>query len=577
LERCADPPARPRGARSPASSHQPAPLPTLTPTAAPSRARAARASLTLVLFAGALDSGALAQSTSVPLATELVVGGLANPVWLATPPGDSSRLYVLEQTTGRVQIVEGGEVAVLPFLDVSADLTVSGEEGLLSLAFHPNYALNRRVFVYWNDATSDAVLKEFEALPDGTGVIPGSEVELLRIPKPFPQHNGSMLTFGPDGMLYLSVGDGGGAGDPFQNSQDLSTLLGTVLRLDVDQQGPGGEPYAIPANNPFVGVPGARGEIWHYGLRNPWRGSFDALTGSLWIGDVGQGTREEVNYVAPGASGVNFGWPCAEGMLATGQCSEPPPALSMPFYDYDHNDGCAVLGGYVYRGSEIPSLEGTYLFGDYCTSRVWSLKYDGQQITEFDDRTTELLGGLTFDLLSSFAEDSDGELYILRYFNGEVLKVVGAPELADCDGNGIPDPDQIAEGSSFDVNNNGLLDSCEVLLEIGDVQIGQTTTFRFLGADPGGFLVYLYTPRGIGPGPCLTPDLCLDLIPFQVGGVATIEVLTFAFAGGQGAHLFSVTVPPITEVQLAFQVLTVGLDGVTLKKSNAVQRKVQLP
>lgn len=546
----------------------------MTFNAAPLRARASlSAALPVVALLGVLCPLGTTQSSSVPLATELIVGGLQDPVWLTTPPGDSSRLYVLEQTTGRVQIVENGEVALLPFLDLSADLTVSGEEGLLSLAFHPDYDVNRRVFVYWNDATSDAVLKEFEALPDGTGVIPGSEVELLRIPKPFPQHNGSFLAFGPDRMLYLSIGDGGGASDPFQNSQDLSTLLGTVLRLDVD----GGVPYAIPPDNPFVDVPGARGEIWHYGLRNPWRGSFDSQAGTLWIGDVGQVTREEVNFVPAGVGGVNFGWPCAEGVLVTGQCSEPPPGLSMPFYDYDHNDGCAVLGGYVYRGDAIPSLKGTYLFGDYCTSRVWSLKYDGQDITEFADRSTELLGGLGFDLLSSFGEDSDGELYILRYFTGEVLKIVGAPELADCDNNGIPDPDQVANGTSFDINGNGLLDSCELLLDVSEIQVGQTATFRFLGADPGGLLVYLFTPRGIGEGPCLTDDLCLDLIPFQVDGVPTIEVLTFAFAGGQGAHQFSLEVPPITEVQLAFQVLTAGLDGETLKKSNAVQRKILQP
>lgn len=492
---------------------------------------------------------------------------------MATPPGDSSRLYVLEQWTGRVQLVEGGAVAGLPFLDVSGDFTASGEEGLLGMVFHPAYDHNRRVFVYWNDATGDAVLKEFEALPDGTGVIPGSEIELIRIPKPLPQHNGGTLAFGPDGMLYLTVGDGGGANDPFDNGQNLSSLMGSVLRLDVDSA----SPYAIPEDNPFVDVIGARGEIWHYGLRNPWRGSFDRELGTFWIGDVGQGSREEINVVPAGTSGANFGWPCGEGSTLTGLCSTLPNGVTLPVHEYDHNEGCSVLGGYVYRGSAIPSLDGTYLFADYCTSRVWSFKYNGVGISEFDERTSELLGSAGFDLLSSFGEDADGELYILRYFSGEVLRIVDAPELADCDNNGVSDPEQIALGEAFDVNGNGLLDSCELLLSVDNLTVGQPAALNFIGAEPGGFLAYLFSIRGIGEGPCLSDDLCLDLKPFLDGGVPSLGLLSFALADGQGQSVFNLTVPPLTNPELAFQVLTVSSDGLTLKKSNAVQKKVVQP
>jgi len=352
----------------------------------------------------------LRPDSRVRLKLETVAQGLMRPVHVTAPPGDS-RVFVVEQLSGLIRIVDGGgNLLPTPFLDLSGQVFGSGENGLLSLAFHPSFATNGRCFVYSNDMAGDTTLAEYAVVPPTANTVqPGSEVVLLSMPQPAPQHNGGILAFGPfDGRLYLSTGDGGGGGDPLDQGQDLGTLLGKVLRLDVD----GGAPYAIPADNPFVGVPGVREEIWAYGVRNPWRGSFDRVTGDLWIGDVGQDALEEIDWLPAGLGGMNLGWRCAEGTMCTGAagCTCPSTSFVDPVHEYDHSFGCSIIGGHVYRGAAIPDLGGTFFFGDYCTGSVWSFVWDGQAKTQFQNRTSELLhpGGGGLGRISSFGVDGGG-------------------------------------------------------------------------------------------------------------------------------------------------------------------------
>jgi len=313
---------------------------------------------------------------------------------------------VLERA-GRVRIINAtGALVPTAFLDINALVGDSGgEQGLLGLAFHPDYPSNGRFYLAYTDNSGALVLARYSVSADPNLANPASAAVLLTIPKPAANHNGGMLAFGPEGYLYLAVGDGGGAGDPSENGQSRTTLLGKILRLDVDSA----SPYAIPADNPFVGDPDplVRAEIWAYGLRNPWRFSFDADLGSLYIGDVGQGTREEIDYEPAGAAGgLNFGWNTMEGSL----CYDPPSGcdttgLTLPVAEYEtHADGsCAVTGGYVYRGSRSPQMEGVYLYGDYCSGRIWGLSQPSPSVWSsaliIDSAST----------LSSFGEDQAGD------------------------------------------------------------------------------------------------------------------------------------------------------------------------
>ena len=264
------------------------------------------------------------------------------------------------------------------FLDIRSSVTRGGnEEGLLGLAFAPNFADNGRFYVYYSAASPRrSVLSRFEVRPDGLAD-PTSEHVVLEVDQPFRNHNGGMIAFGPDGMLYVGLGDGGSAGDPHRNGQNPGTLLGTILRIATEEPVEGAT-YAIPADNPFAGQSGARGEVWAYGLRNPWRFSFDRATGDLWVGDVGQNAREEIDIVHPGA---NYGWNVMEGTTCfrTRSCNDD--GLQAPVAEYGHNLGCSVTGGYVYRGQRIPALEGVYLYGDFCSGRIWGLRYDGMDVT----------------------------------------------------------------------------------------------------------------------------------------------------------------------------------------------------
>jgi glucose/arabinose dehydrogenase len=349
-----------------------------------------------------------------------VADGLEAPL-LATHAGDGSgRLFVVEQV-GRIRVVRDGELLAEPFLDVSDRVVAGGEQGLLGLAFHPDFATNGRFFVDYTDLDGDTVVAEYAVLDgDADRVDPASERVLLRIGQPFANHNGGHLAFGPDGFLYVGTGDGGSAGDPMGNGQRLDTLLGKILRLDLDGRS-GDRPYGIPPGNPFVEHEGARPEIWAFGLRNPWRFSFDRETGDLWIGDVGQGAFEEIDAVPGDEAGVNYGWNVMEGRACfapeTG-CDED--GLRLPVAVYGHGEGCSVTGGFVYRGSRWPGLAGAYLFSDFCSGTIWAV--DAARPNAGPTAVLE-----TGRAISSFGEDEDGELYVTDLAGGALLRVVAPP------------------------------------------------------------------------------------------------------------------------------------------------------
>ncbi len=339
---------------------------------------------------------------------------------LVSNAGDGSGiLYAVQQQGFILPVSTDGTVSQTAFLSIDDRIKSGGEQGLLGLAFHPDYATNGRFFVDYTDLSGDTVLSEFERSSDASAD-PASERVLLTIDQPFANHNGGMIAFGADGYLYIGMGDGGSFGDPFGSGQNLMTLLGKILRINVDS----GDAYGIPANNPFP--PGNRAgivpEIWDWGLRNPWRFSFDRETGALFIGDVGQGRREEIDAENAGIGGRNYGWNVMEGTGCYAQATCGQTGLTPPVFDYGRDAGeCAVTGGYVYRGAQIPSLVGTYLFSDYCTGTLWGL--DAEAALSTGSAAAVQLG--TTDLSpSAFGEDESGELYIVDYSAGAIYRIV---------------------------------------------------------------------------------------------------------------------------------------------------------
>ncbi len=340
-----------------------------------------------------------------------VVGGLNSPVAMAHA-GDG-RLFIVEQP-GVIRIFEGGGLLSDPFLDIRDRVVDSGnEQGLLGLAFHPDHAANGWFYVNYTGAGGATFISRFSLAGDPNRADPGSEKVILNFSQPFANHNGGDLAFGPDGTLYIATGDGGSAGDPQGNAQNLNTLLGKVLRIDVD----GGDPYAIPADNPFAGS--GRPEIWDYGLRNPWRIAFDSLTGDLYIADVGQGAWEEVNFEPAGSGGgFNYGWDFREGAHPFEGVA--PGGLTDPVAEYSHNFGCSVSGGVVVRSPTLQAWDGVYLYGDFCSGLVWGMIRDAsaawQTAVLFDT-------GLR---ITSFGVDAAGEVYLLHR-GGAVFRLEPAP------------------------------------------------------------------------------------------------------------------------------------------------------
>ncbi len=368
------------------------------------------------------------------LRLEEVAGGFDAPVYVTSAPDDASLLYVVEQKTGRVRLIDAGEVVDAPFLDLGDKVYAEGSErGLLGLALHPDFAENGRLFVnYTSEGAGGTVFTVIEEyLANSTKQAdPNSGKVILSYQQPAANHNGGMLAFGPDGYLYIASGDGGPGNDPDGRGQALNTFLGKLLRLDVDVDGD--EPYAIPADSPFVDVEGAFGEIWAYGLRNPWRFSFDRMTGDLFIGDVGERAREEINFESASSNGgVNYGWSIREGTICRpGRSDCAIDGATDPIYEYDKLITASVTGGYVYRGAAIPDLQGTYLFADFTSGEVWGMRYDGATITDFALRRDLRPPGL-LPAIASFGEDADGELYVVEYLSGTIYKIVPRDAAAD--------------------------------------------------------------------------------------------------------------------------------------------------
>ncbi|HEU0012990.1 MAG TPA: PQQ-dependent sugar dehydrogenase [Longimicrobium sp.] len=345
-----------------------------------------------------------------------VASGLASPVHLASPAGDA-RLFVVEQP-GRIRIVQGGSLLPTPFLDITGKVSSGGERGLLSVAFHPRYASNGLFYVNYTDNSGDTRVERYSVSADPNRADAASAQLVIFVDQPFSNHNGGLVAFGPDGKLYVGMGDGGGGGDPLETGQDPAQLLGKLLRLDVDAA----QPYAVPADNPFAGQNGRRGEIWATGMRNPWRFSWDRAAGMLYVADVGQNRVEEVNAVQAAAAGLNYGWDEMEGS----GCFEPSSGCNrdgkvIPVLEYPHADGCSVTGGFVYRGQAMPALRGHYFYADYCNGWVRSFRLaDGQAQ---DRRAWELAD---VGSISSFGEDAQGELYVIAH-GGRVFRIVPAP------------------------------------------------------------------------------------------------------------------------------------------------------
>jgi hypothetical protein len=371
----------------------------------------------------------VATASGERLAVELVAAGLEMPVHVAAPPLDLDRLFVVEQA-GRIRIIKDGVLLAAPFLSMPpGTVSCCGERGLLSIAFHPRFARTGRFFVYYTDMQGDLVIARYQVGPDPDDADESSEVILLTIGhRRFGNHNGGQLAFGPDGYLYAGTGDGGGGGDPDENALDGGSLLGKLLRLDVDVEV--GPPfYRVPPTNPFVAPGAPLDEIWAIGLRNPWRFSFDRTTADLYIADVGQDRFEEID-VQPGTSagGESYGWDLFEGFRCfEGPCPDPPVGLTMPVLEYDHDAGCSVTGGFVYRGCRMPDLHGTYFYSDFCSSFVRTFRgVAGGVAQDLRDRTAELApgGSRTLDAVSSFGEDARGELYIADHKDGEIFRIV---------------------------------------------------------------------------------------------------------------------------------------------------------
>lgn len=356
---------------------------------------------------------------AAPLQLQLSeVASVPGAVLLTTPAGDR-RQFIVDRR-GRVFILSNGVVSATPFLDISARVSPLGEGGLLSIAFHPQYNVNGYFYLYYTDLTGTIVISRMRVSGNVNVADPQSDLELLRIPHPrYINHYGGLLAFGPDGYLYIGTGDGGGSGDPDRNAQDFNSLLGKLLRIEVSVTGTG-LGYAIPATNPFFGMGSRRNEIWATGLRNPWRYTFDNAL--LYIADVGEARREEINIVSAASGALNYGWNFMEGSACYQSATCLQSGLTMPAFEYDHgaNDvnGCSITGGYVYRGAALPELAGRYFYSDYCGGYLKTLTYGAGGASVATDWPVASVGGVV-----SFGRDGDGELYLIGA-SGKIYKIV---------------------------------------------------------------------------------------------------------------------------------------------------------
>lgn len=389
--------------------------------------------LTTAALVPALVPALLTTAAAAP-ALKLELEGIARPVWMEQIPGTEQFVILQQYQAALVWDRAAGTLRETPFLDIDGELSNENEQGILSLVFAPDFAKSGHFYIYFTDENDDVIIERWQVANTEAGPVgdPASRQQILKIEQPWANHNGGWLDFGPDGNLYISAGDGGSANDPHNSGQNLGNLLGKILRIAVTGQ----ERYAIPRDNPFVGVEGAREEIWCYGLRNAWRCSFDRRTDAFWSGDVGQNHWEEINATSFAATrGANFGWRLREGLEPTPKKNvggDRPQGVTDPVYVYKHGggpwEGVSVTGGYVYRGSRVPSLRGKYLFADYQNPRIWAL--DGEavenpQAANPQDLTDGLQASTStpFALISSFAEDANGELFVIDH-GGRIYSLI---------------------------------------------------------------------------------------------------------------------------------------------------------
>jgi len=510
--------------------------------------------------------------SSQTLTTEVVASGFSRPVWCGSPPGDE-RIFVVEQNSGEILIIDGGgSVLATPFLDIGPKITNGGEQGLLGLAFHPKFKQNGYFFVnYTSSSGGRTVIERYQVSGDPNVADAGSALEIFSTGQPFANHNAGDLAFSPiDGYLYIPIGDGGDANDPGCRAQKKDGFKGKMLRLDVDNASVA-TPYEVPADNPFVGDPDYNPEIWSLGWRNPWRFSFDRLTGDMYVGDVGQFAREELDFEPALAGGRNYGWPAMEGLNCisnnltncVNKGYDPPACFDAEYADpvFTYSTitvGCSVVGGAVYRGCKLPSVQGTYFFADWCSGRFWSLEMVGGVATNVTDRTAEF--SASGNSPSDFGEDGQGELLIANHgtgSSGRISRIVAVtpPSIVDCDANDLDDDCEMATFAWADMDASGDLDACEALHVDTDVfclSVGGEQTFELhAGAGHGGefYLVlgsFAGTAPGLNFGPVTLPlnlDFYLGITASQAGVgpfVNTVGALdpggnaTASFAAGPG-------------------------------------------
>lgn len=434
-----------------------------------------------VIAIGVMGLPVAAWAGGTPLTSLQVASGLTQPLALAGAPGDPNRLYVAERT-GRIRIInlQNNTVLATSFLDISALVRTDWLEwGLLGLCFDPDYANNGYFYVHYSDLPSaNCVIARYTRMagnPDQAD--PASRTVVLYLVQPNQNHRGGWLGFDPTGFLRITFGDGGGQNDPSNRAQNTNDLHGKILRVDPTGDDFPADPnknYRIPPDNPFITNPSVLDEIWDYGLRNPWRASFDRATGDFWIGDVGQNQREEIDFEPAGfLGGRNYGWRCTEGTFCTGLsgCTCNGPTLTPPIFEYNHAVGLSITGGYVYRGCAIPDLVGTYFYADYQFNKIFSLRYNGVAVSEQQERTAELdpAGPLNVQGVAAFGEDADGEIYMCDYNGGEVFKIVP---------NGVPPEPCVLLG---DMNCDGIVS----ISDIGAFVLALTDPAGYASAFPG--------------------------------------------------------------------------------------------
>ncbi|MCU1339423.1 MAG: Glucose/sorbosone dehydrogenase-like protein [Bryobacterales bacterium] len=457
-----------------------------------------------------------------------IATGLGTVTDIQDPGDGSGRLFFVLQN-GVIRIFRNGALVSQPFLNIGSKITSDGERGLLGLAFPPGFAQKQRFYVDYTDLSGNTVIAQYRVSSNPDVADAGSEIALLHITQPFTNHKGGEVRFGPDGYLYIGMGDGGSAGDPQHNGQSLTTLLGKLLRIDVESS-PGS--VRIPPDNPFVNNAGARPEIWAYGLRNPWRFAFDRANGDLWIADVGQDMYEEVDYQpASSKGGENYGWNIMEGLHCFAAFSCNTAGLTPPIVEYTHDDGCSITGGFVYRGQRSPGLRGIYFYGDYCSGKIWGIQRQGNTWVNQLLLSTNLL-------ITTFGEDSAGDLYVGDASKGTVLRVEGsaAPRFTSAGlTNSASFVSGLVAGSLATVFAQGVLDDPGVL----------SAPSVPLPGDLGGVSI---TVDGI-QAPILAlgnvsgVELVNFQVPFEIAGRSTVSVTVSR--SGQSSTVSGIPVMPV--------------------------------